>query len=391
MPAEVEGRRSRRQPAALPPLAVGERFAELGAVFGLSQLELDVLLVAAAPDVDERIEVLYGYANDDLTRRRATPGLVGAVCGVGLDDARLHRALGGDGPLLVGGLLVIDDAALPLPSRTLRCPDWVVRWLVGIEEASPPLARLLVHPPSTDNEEAQRIGTAISAGAMLHFLRSPPGSDPRGVAVAAGDVAGAATLVVDLDRLAPRDDLDEVVTGALREAQLRRAVLVAGPIERIFDGGGSVERWVESRWPTVLYRNRSWDPKWSLHPPLLRMAPPVRASAQLALWKELLGSHALSDEELTQVVASFRLTGEQVMLATGAALAEAAAEGRVVTAHDVRRTALGRNASSLGRLARRIRPKARWADLVLPALTIAQLREFVDRAQHRELAHETCG
>ena len=37
--------------------------------------------VALAPDLDRRFERLYGYLNDDVTRRRATIGLSLELCG----------------------------------------------------------------------------------------------------------------------------------------------------------------------------------------------------------------------------------------------------------------------------------------------------------------------
>ena len=42
---------------------------------GLSDLDVELLLVALVPDLDSRFERLYGYLNDDVTRRRATIGL----------------------------------------------------------------------------------------------------------------------------------------------------------------------------------------------------------------------------------------------------------------------------------------------------------------------------
>ena len=44
--------------------------------YGLSDLDLDVVLVALGPEVDLRYERLYGYLQDDVTRRRPTVDLV---------------------------------------------------------------------------------------------------------------------------------------------------------------------------------------------------------------------------------------------------------------------------------------------------------------------------
>jgi hypothetical protein len=49
--------------------------------FGLSPLEVEMLLVASAPDLDQRFERVYGYLHDDVTRRRASVGLAIELCG----------------------------------------------------------------------------------------------------------------------------------------------------------------------------------------------------------------------------------------------------------------------------------------------------------------------
>ena len=43
--------------------------------FELTPLDVELLLIALIPDLDSRFERLYGYLNDDVTRRRATVGL----------------------------------------------------------------------------------------------------------------------------------------------------------------------------------------------------------------------------------------------------------------------------------------------------------------------------
>ena len=63
-----------------------------------------------APDVDARFERLYGYLNDDVTRRRATVGLALELCGqpaAGPGRFRFAAAA----PLVAGGLLEVTGAA----------------------------------------------------------------------------------------------------------------------------------------------------------------------------------------------------------------------------------------------------------------------------------------
>src|SRR5688500_1463722 len=53
----------------------GERLAWLRDVFGLSGFDLDVLILAIAPEIDLRYERLYAYLQDDATRKRPTVDL----------------------------------------------------------------------------------------------------------------------------------------------------------------------------------------------------------------------------------------------------------------------------------------------------------------------------
>ena len=50
--------------------------------FALDPLDVDLLLVALAPDLDARFERLYGYLHDDVTRRRASIGLALELVGL---------------------------------------------------------------------------------------------------------------------------------------------------------------------------------------------------------------------------------------------------------------------------------------------------------------------
>ncbi|MGH3993397.1 MAG: hypothetical protein ACRDSN_13165, partial [Pseudonocardiaceae bacterium] len=58
------------------------RLRALTRSMGLDLLDVELLLVALAPDLDSRFEQLYGYLNDDVTRRRAAVGMALRLCGM---------------------------------------------------------------------------------------------------------------------------------------------------------------------------------------------------------------------------------------------------------------------------------------------------------------------
>jgi Winged helix domain, variant len=59
------------------------RLRRLARTFELGALDVELLLVALAPDLDPRFERLYGYLHDDVSRRRASIGLALELAGVG--------------------------------------------------------------------------------------------------------------------------------------------------------------------------------------------------------------------------------------------------------------------------------------------------------------------
>jgi winged helix domain-containing protein len=76
------------------------RLRRLARAAGLTDLDVEFLIAALAPDLDSRFERLYGYLNDDVTRRRATVGLVLELAGVPCTSAGARARLAPGGPLL---------------------------------------------------------------------------------------------------------------------------------------------------------------------------------------------------------------------------------------------------------------------------------------------------
>ncbi|MFD8026490.1 ATP-binding protein, partial [Streptomyces lavendulae] len=100
--------------------APGDRLARLAGRAGLTALDVAVLLVALAPDVDRTFEPLYGYLNDDVSRRRATVGLALDLSGVPAQSAAGRARLHVGAPLAALGLLEVDEPERPFLTRSLR-------------------------------------------------------------------------------------------------------------------------------------------------------------------------------------------------------------------------------------------------------------------------------
>lgn len=378
------------------------RLRRVARAFGLDELDVELLLVALAPDLDVRFERFYGYLNDDVTRRRATTALALELCGVPPGSGPGRRRLGPEGALVRGGLVRLEDTDRPFVARGVVVPDRVVGHLVGDDTMDPLVASIVgdggvVRRGSlaglTDRLDVGVLAGGIAGGAELVHVRERSGAAGVAAAVTALAAVGLDAVVVDLTRLDRSADVAEVAAAAAREARLCGAGLVAAPLEVLAEGGAAgVRAFADAPGVVVLVGNGAWDPAWSTQPPLSLEAPVLDGAHRAAVWRAALdGRTELDDDELAAATAAFRLTPEQVRRAATAARGAAAAAGRSVTVDDLQAGARGQNAAGLERLARRVRAGVGWDDLVLPADTLAQLRELAARARHRDLVLDDWG
>jgi hypothetical protein len=360
------------------------RLRRLARGFGLDPVAVELLLVALVPDLHSRFEALYGYLNDDVTRRRATIGLAIELCGGSPAAAAFRARLTAAGPLIGGGLLLVEELERPFLTRSLRVPDRVTAHLLGDDRPDPLIQPLLAHGPPWAGGGAGGLTRALRAGARLCYLRERPGGSGRALAAAALQEAGLPALVLDLGQLDAHDDLRAVARVAAREARLRGGGIVAGPVEVLAErGAGAVRMLAQAAVPVLLAGRGSWDPAWSAEVPLTLEAPVPSAAERAELWRSRLDGDA--PEGLEGVFsAQFRLAPEQVARAVTAARLQASLDGERLTTGHLRGGARAQNGAGLERLARRIPPAVGWGDLVLPATTLEQLRELATRARHRD-------
>jgi hypothetical protein len=381
----------------------GDRLARLARSFGLVPLDVDLLMVALVPDLDSRFERLYGYLNDDVTRRRATIGLALTLLGVPATSIAARARLAPGCPLMDRALIEVEDDDRPFLTRCLRVPDRVTAHLLGGNAVEPRLSDVVGsiddHPDdhcanrldSEAGEEAsrtgrhtdlvQRLAATMQAGQQLIYLRESLAGTGSALASAAATTAGRSVVHADLGRLARGGDPFGWVTLLGRETALRDAVLVAGPVEALATvAPDALRRLASQRVATVLVGSASWDPEWSARIPLLVDVVPPDTADRVGWWRRAIGP----DLDLDPITGQFTLGPEQVRRAVHSARAIAELDGIGLSAEHLRRGARAQNAAGLERLAVRVEPEMRWADLVLPDTTMAMLRALAARARQRD-------
>jgi len=361
------------------------RLRRLATEAGLVALDVELLLVAMAPEVDPRFEALYGYLNDDVSRRRASLGVALQLCGVDLRSAAARGRVAAGAPLRRAGLLEVEDPDRPELSRLLRVPERVVAHLLGDDTPDGRVRELLGTAPPAEGRASEQLARALAGGAVRAFVRDPRGFGAESVAAGALAAIGRGCLFVDLNRLDGFDDVADIARIAARDARLQGAGLVVGPIDVMAaEHPAGVRAFAEADAITILTGREAWDPRWSREVPLLLVADRAGRLQQQALWDAELGGDLAHDVDPVAATAMFRLSPQQIRRAARSARQQAAASGSPVDLGLLHAGVRAQNAAGLQRLARRIEPEARWDQLVLPPSVEAQLRELPMRWRQRD-------
>jgi len=381
------------------------RLRRLARNFRLDEIDIELLLIAMAPDVDARFERLYGYLQDDVSRRRASVGLGLELCGLPSSGAYARSRLAAGAPLVDEYLVLVEESERPVLTRSLRVPDRVTAHLLGgdipdavvaaltyqCEQATPEQAAVLVRW-MRQQSDSPPIGSQIPSpsgggqdGGKLAYIRERPGASGAALASSAFTQIGRPTLALDLERLRSDDDPTTVAALTAREAGLTGAGVVAGPVEVLFAKGlPAVRGFSEMPALIALVGSRGWDPAWARDVPFVCEAPVPDVVQRAELWRRNLNGDTPPGLDLAGAMAQFRLTAEQVHRAARAARMEAHAREVPLDEDELKAGARAQNAAGLERLARRIQPAVGFDDLVLPPDTMAQLRELLIRARYRE-------
>jgi hypothetical protein len=344
---------------------------------GLTDLDVEILLAALVPDLDPRFERLYGYLNDDVTRRRATIGLALEIGAARPTAAPARARLAAGAPLLAHLLVTVEEPDRPFLSRGLRVPDRVAAHLLGDGDPDAALTDVLLDIAPAGGPLADDLARVLAGGVGLVHLREHGRRTGAATAAAALLAAGHRVLGLDLHRSTGGPGPDDVVRLAGREALLRGAGIVAEPVE-VLAGTDALRHLAALPVPVLLVGDTSWDPTWSREVPLQAEAPRLDAGERERLWAAALPSGTAS------VPVHLQLGPGQIGRAVRWAQLTATLDDRPLDRGLLQAGARAQNAAGLERLARRVEPAVGWDDLVLADAVATQLRELTGRARHRE-------
>ena len=405
--------------AADTPRPAGSRFAWLVDRFRLSSFERDALLIALAPEVDLRYERLFGYLADDVTRRRPTVEVVlNLLCESFESRLEALSCFAPEMPLLKLCLLrLVDDPARvqqPLLDKLLRVDERIVTFLLETDGPEPRLGpsvrydRLactfedLVLPP--DQRDVLLNVIRCQSGAPVIYLRGSNGSGRRSVAGACCRALDCALVVVDGESILKAElDVFEKTAGiAFREAMLTNTAILWTNFEAILPDSCRLQREIlfekiqESELPVFLSGDAEWHPPALLHArPFTRFDLKLPSAADRArLWARFIGDTGAASLHLTALAARFRLNPGQIRDAAASAIHSARSRGApnaTPSLADLYAACRAHSGTRLGALARKIEPRPRWDDIVLPPDRKQQLLEICNWARYHALVYEDWG
>jgi hypothetical protein len=147
-----------------------EPLAALAAAMELTALELRVLLLAIAPELDPRYQRCLGVLLDDLGRRVATLGLCAGLLG---DPVDVRFQLEASGNLARWRVFDVHGGLLPPADEPLRIDPALVAWILGDEEAllrDPRIRHLFRSSPWPGAGLIDAVPVRTHASAVLHRL-----------------------------------------------------------------------------------------------------------------------------------------------------------------------------------------------------------------------------
>ena len=369
--------------SGLPGLAGDGPLARLARAAPLTALDVLILTIAMLPDLDGRFERLYGYLNDDVTRRRATIGLTLELAGQSALAAEARRALSTSGTLVANALVLVEDTERPFLTRALRVPDRVTAHLLGDDRPDPATAAVLQRVHGYRSALADQLAVALRAGARLTHIREREAGTGTATAVAALDALGRPAVVVDLVRW-PGTPTRPSWPSSARGRRCSGEPVWSPDRSRSWPKGTSRRCGCSrtGRCRCCWWARPTGTRAWTEVPPLVVEAPVLGARERVTLLQGHLDRVGASVQpEMLGVHVS--LGPPQLERAVRAAQLVALLDGGVIGPEAFRSGVRGQNASGLERLARRIEPEVGWADLVLASGVRRSLEELSARARHR--------
>ncbi|MFE0189026.1 AAA family ATPase [Streptomyces sp. NPDC058989] len=378
------------------PLPAVATLDSLTSCFGLSPFEREIVLLAAAAELDPTTGARCAAASTDPGHTYPTFALALAALG----DPH-WSALTPVAPLRRWRLIDLDDETRLTTSR-LRLDERILHFLVGSPYLDAKLHGLLRRttapgslPPSYDTAAHRVAAGWAGAGPDAPLRVELVGGDLRSradIAATAARRAGLGLYSMAADDI-PTDaaERDRLARLWQREAVLLPAALLVEVGEMDRDQHAAADAFIAgAAVPLVV---SSPDPRQTGHPRGERVTvPKLSDEEQLGLWTTAFADvPEVTDRHIQSLVAQFQLP-PHVVRSAAAAVRRDLPDSDVLDAAELAwQAGLTEARMGLDELGRRIEPRAGWGDLVLADRQLRILQEIVAHVRQRSTVYQDWG
>ena len=368
------------------------RLLQVASAFGLDRTELDILLLCLAPAFATRYERVYGYLQDNVTRRRPTVRLILQLLGeAGMAQYALAHYLSQDAPLFRHRLLEYVVEAPPANvhwiNQTLQVDEGVVAWLRGEYQAHSLLGEFAKLQQRFEKglkgkQDAERLdciptGTVGTRSEPVWIFYGVDSERQQVVAEQMAAEAGQSLLTVQLNKVVNESCPPlQAVRLALRDARLTGSIPLLSGWDACLSSEDTVEQTVlrelcAHSGMVVVAGQRRWQPGGvsRQRPFFQRVFELPKYEERFALWQHYLEmqEHTVTLSELSELAAQSTLSSRQISDAIAAARDNALQRGRDTTIDELYASARSYSNPRLTTYARKITPRFGWDDIILPA------------------------
>jgi SpoVK/Ycf46/Vps4 family AAA+-type ATPase len=408
-------------PLALPHLA---------RLFGLTPFEQHLIVIALAPELDGKFGTLYAYLQDDITRRRPSVDLaIRLLCATPEERLNALTVFGRQASLF--RLRILSAAGRndePLRNRALAVDEPIVDFLLGTGSAIPEMAASLRLISTARSLGSLRWSPLLKRqlldltrnfvedgmqrrGRLIFHFQGPSGTGKRTLAASICREIGVPLLRVDLREAVNRfDTFENGLRTLFRHGLLHQTALylenfdhLAGDEDRSRAQRQSLSRAIgEMSWlsfiGTETFRT-SADLFEGHHYAAIELPAPGLAERR-QLWESMAAERI--DEAVRfapgidwgDLATKFRNTPGDIEAALETAIGAARLqnpEDITVSSGDIHHGLHQLSNKKLSTVARKLSPRHRWTDIVLPPNALGQLRELCAHVKHRQTVFSDWG
>ncbi|MFH1217127.1 MAG: AAA family ATPase [Pseudomonadota bacterium] len=392
----------------------------LAAMFGLSPLEVQMIVICLAPELERKYDTIYAFLQDDITRKKPSIDLILDLLAETREEKwTMRRLLVSGSRLQRSGILEhVPDPNSPSGSsdlaRFLRLDPRIVAFILGdngLDSRLSGTCRTIV-PDITLSEVAVAppVKTRLRNLAMP-FIKREEGSDnktffslhgPEGcgkmhLALAICEEIQCPLLYLDA-LLLPDDSSarERILALAFREGLLTRSIIYLDNIDTLFSDDDPIRLFKKIEqtalsygWLVFMAGEKPWNPQ-HLRENIVFHAievPTPEVDLREKCWQAALQKHGCKAErEWSKTLAQrFQLTPGAIQNAVRAGVGVARSEGRGKRASlaDFSQSCRSQSSHNLGKLAVRAEIRCHWSDIVLPEEKIDLLKELCGQVKHR--------